>query len=44
MRNKNKSSSYPEIKTRKRELCAPYKPLATTKERNKNENKFSNIK
>jgi hypothetical protein len=28
MRNENKSSSYPEINTRKRELCAPYKPLA----------------
>jgi len=27
MRNENKSSSYPEINTRKRELCAPYKPL-----------------
>ena len=31
MRNENKSSSYPEIKTRKRELCAPYKPLGTIK-------------
>ena len=29
MRNENKSSSYPEINTRKRELCAPYKPLPT---------------
>ena len=25
----NKSSSYPEIETRKRELCSPYEPLAT---------------
>ncbi len=29
----NKSSSYPEIKTRKRELCASYNQLATSKNR-----------
>jgi hypothetical protein len=28
MRIEHKSSSYPEIETRKRELCAPYNQLA----------------
>ena len=27
----NKSSSYPEIKTRKRELCAPYNQLGISR-------------
>jgi len=41
MRNENKSSSYPEINTRKRELCAPYKPLPFIDERAQ---KYKNMK
>jgi hypothetical protein len=38
----NKSSSYSEIKTRKRELCAPYKPLCLINQNTMKESNYGN--